>query len=66
MAKIQKVGLPALMVGVARAGSSVPRIIAGSPDMLQSLDFGPPLHILVVPADLHPVEAEYLERFATP
>jgi diphthine synthase len=66
MAEVQKVGLPSLLVGVARAGSSLPMVIAGSPDMLQSHDFGPPLHILAIPADLHPMEAEYLERFATP
>jgi diphthine synthase len=66
MAEMRHASLPALLVGVARAGSVLPVVIAGSPTLLRSIDFGPPLHILVVPADLHPVEAEYLERFAAP
>jgi diphthine synthase len=66
MAEKQHLRLPALLVGVARAGSARPVVIAGTPEVLQSTDFGPPLHVLLAPADLHPVEAEYLERFATP
>ncbi len=64
MAEGKHVRLPNLLVGVARAGSDSPTIRAGTPDRLRSIDFGPPLHILVVPADLHPMEAEYLEKFA--
>jgi diphthine synthase len=64
MAGIIKIALPPLMVGVARAGSTKPTVAAGSPAILRCVDFGLPLHILVVPADLHMVEAEYLERFA--
>ncbi len=37
---------------------------AGSADTLKSVDFGPPLHILIVPAELHDMERSYLERFA--
>lgn len=55
---------PALYVGVARAGAQDQRVRAGSGTVLKDADFGPPLHILVVPADLHPVEREYLEAFA--
>jgi diphthine synthase len=66
MAEMQHADLPTLMIGVARAGSPLPVVIAGSPALLRSADFGPPLHVLVVPADLHPVEAEYLETFGTP
>ena len=55
---------PALYVGVARAGSSDQRVIAGNGPVLKDADFGSPLHILVVPAGLHPVEQEYLEAFA--
>jgi diphthine synthase len=55
---------PDFLVGIARAGSPDAFIAAGSPGWLAGLDFGPPLHILVVPADLHPVEQEYLEAFA--
>jgi diphthine synthase len=60
-----RVGRPApgFLVGVARAGSPDAFVAAGSPDWLAAQDFGPPLHVLVVPAELHPVEQEYLEAF---
>ncbi|MCQ1538872.1 diphthine synthase [Methanocalculus taiwanensis] len=53
-----------LYVGIARAGSKNPIVYAGSADDLKFVDFGPPLHILIVPAALHMMEREYLERFA--
>ncbi|HZK29815.1 MAG TPA: diphthine synthase, partial [Methanoregula sp.] len=37
---------------------------AGSAQVVRSVDFGPPLHILVVPAELHEMERTYLEMFA--
>lgn len=55
---------PGLFVGIARAGSSSPLVIAGDAIKLKSSDFGEPLHILIVPASLHHIEKEYLERFA--
>ena len=55
---------PALYVGIARAGSESPVVAAGSGAKLKETLFGPPLHVLVVPADLHPMEREYLEIFA--
>ncbi|SAI87759.1 diphthine synthase [Methanoculleus bourgensis] len=55
---------PALYVGIARAGSESPVVAAGSGAKLKETQFGPPLHALVVPADLHPMEREYLEIFA--
>ncbi|QYZ79728.1 diphthine synthase [Methanofollis formosanus] len=51
-------------VGVARAGSAEPMVAAGTAGDLATVDFGGPLHILVVPADLHHMEREYLETFA--
>jgi diphthine synthase len=53
-----------LYVGVARAGSDRPVIAAGNADRMQSVDFGGPLHILIVPAGLHVMERAYLEMFA--
>ncbi|MGB4757087.1 MAG: diphthine synthase, partial [Candidatus Methanoculleus thermohydrogenotrophicum] len=50
--------------GIARAGSESPVVAAGSGAKLRETEFGPPLHVLVVPADLHPMEREYLEIFA--
>jgi diphthine synthase len=53
-----------LYVGIARAGSGNPVVRAGSAASLKSVDFGPPMHILIVPAELHDMEQSYLERFA--
>ena len=53
-----------LYVGIARAGSDEPVIIAGPSDKILNSDFGPPLHILIVPAELHEMEREYLKIFA--
>jgi diphthine synthase len=63
MAEESKIHIP-LYVGIARAGSEDPLVRAGSALDLQSMDFGPPLHILVVPAELHEMERSYLEMFA--
>ncbi len=53
-----------LYVGVARAGSENPVVRAGDAGRMRAADFGPPLHILVVPAELHDMEQRYLEVFA--
>jgi diphthine synthase len=53
-----------LYVGIARAGSDSPVVVAGDAGRLMNTDFGPPLHILIVPAGLHVMEQEYLEMFA--
>ena len=53
-----------LYVGIARAGSESPVVAAGTAETLKKSDFGPPLHILVIPASLHVMEREYLELFA--
>ncbi|HEC82041.1 MAG TPA: diphthine synthase [Thermoplasmatales archaeon] len=58
------VGDDTLMCGVARAGSDAPVVKAGSAKTLKTFDFGPPLHTLVVPGDLHFVEEEALRVFA--
>ncbi|MCK9630488.1 MAG: diphthine synthase [Methanoregula sp.] len=63
MAAERKAGIP-LYVGIARAGSPEPVVRAGTADAIRAVDFGPPLHILVIPAELHDMEREYLEVFA--
>ena len=50
-----------LGVVVARAGSPKPLVVADRLSALARRDFGGPLHLLVVPGDLHHVEAEALE-----
>jgi len=51
-------------VGIARAGSENPIIEAGPLDSLAEVDFGPPLHMLVIPGTLHDMEREALESLA--
>ncbi|PKG32937.1 diphthine synthase [Methanoregula sp.] len=63
MVDARKVKIP-LYVGIARAGSDLPVVRAGTAEKIRACDFGPPLHILIVPAELHDMEREYLEMFA--
>ncbi|MDH7606942.1 MAG: diphthine synthase [Candidatus Bathyarchaeota archaeon] len=53
-----------LAVGVARAGSSNPKVKAGSVRELLGYDFGGPPYSLVFPGKLHFMEAEALIAFA--
>ncbi len=53
-----------LAVGIARAGSPSPVVKADTLGKLKDYDFGPPLHVLVIPASLHFMEEEALKRFA--
>jgi diphthine synthase len=53
-----------LCIGIARAGSPCPCVRAGKIEALQSFDFGGPLHIMVIPAELHFLEEEALQVFA--
>lgn len=56
---------PEMYVGMARAGSDNPVVIAGDAEKLKSAYFGEPLHIIAVPAALHMMEKEYLIKFAS-
>lgn len=53
------------VVGVARVGSGSPEVCFGSLEEVRGHDFGPPLHVLVVPANLHEVEERTLEHVAS-
>jgi diphthine synthase len=58
-------GIPIpVYIGIARAGSPDPVVIAGNAEKLKNSDFGGPLHILTIPASLHQIEEEYLHIFA--
>ena len=63
MAQKKGVHIP-LYVGIARAGSASPVVRAGPADVIMAQDFGAPLHVLIVPGELHDMERQYLERFA--
>ena len=47
-------------MGFARLGSEDQIIVAGSMKQLLTVDFGAPLHCLVVVGETHPVEEEML------
>lgn len=49
-----------IVVGLARAGSDKPLVKGGTVQEVVEFDFGGPLHCLIVPGDLHFVEAEAL------
>ncbi len=51
-------------VVVARAGSDAPLVRANRLEQLAEADFGDPLHLLIVPGDLHEMEADALVTFA--
>jgi len=56
--------LDAVGVAVARAGSPNPVVAADRLDALADRSFGDPLHLLVVPGDLHVVERDALVELA--
>ena len=51
-------------VVVGRAGSPNPTVTAGPLEELATQEFGPPLHLLVIPGELHDMERQALETFA--
>ncbi|UWG47894.1 Diphthamide biosynthesis methyltransferase [Halanaeroarchaeum sp. HSR-CO] len=53
-----------LGVVVARAGSPDPFVGADRLETLAEFDFGEPLHLLVIPGDLHHIEADALRELA--
>ncbi|KAJ0024266.1 hypothetical protein Pint_09391 [Pistacia integerrima] len=50
-------------VGFARLGSEDQMIVAGTMRQLQKVDFGEPLHCLVIVGKTHPVEEEMLDFY---
>jgi diphthine synthase len=54
-----------LIVGIARVGSGHPIIKADYIYELKEYDFGDPLHVMIVPGDLHFIEREALVKFAS-
>ncbi|EKX37520.1 hypothetical protein GUITHDRAFT_158589 [Guillardia theta CCMP2712] len=50
-------------VGLARVGQETQCIASGPLEELKSFDFGPPLHSLIIPAEMHPLEIDMLRSF---
>lgn len=63
MATEKQIPIP-LYVGIARAGSDDGIVFAGTAEKIVAREFGLPLHILVIPGELHDMERHYLEMFA--
>lgn len=53
-----------IMIGVARIGAPDQLIRSGYGRDLVEEDFGAPLHSLVIPADIHECEREFLQQYA--
>lgn len=51
-----------LVVGLARVGQSDERVVFGPITELITVDFGAPLHSLVILGELHDMELEYLQK----
>ncbi|CAL8099178.1 unnamed protein product [Prunus armeniaca] len=52
-----------MCVGLARLGSEDQKIVSGTMKELQLIDFGAPLHCLVIVGKTHPVEEEMLDFY---
>mmetsp|Transcript_17169 Transcript_17169/g.25421 ORF Transcript_17169/g.25421 Transcript_17169/m.25421 type:complete len:275 (+) Transcript_17169:40-864(+) len=53
-----------LVVGLARVGQPSQKIISGKIKDMIGIDFGPPLHSLIIVGNTHPLEREALEMFS--
>ncbi|CAI9605991.1 unnamed protein product [Staurois parvus] len=53
-----------ICVGLARVGASDQHIAAGTLQQLSTVDFGAPLHSLVISGCMHPLELDMLRLFA--
>ncbi|EIE20837.1 Diphthine synthase [Coccomyxa subellipsoidea C-169] len=58
-------GPDTLCVGVARIGSDTQQIVAGTMSELAGVDFGPPLHSLIIAGETHVIEQEILAQYRT-
>ena len=53
-----------IFIGMARIGSKTQQVVAGTMEELMKIDFGEPLHSLIVAGDIHECEAEHTRLFA--
>jgi len=58
-------GKDSLAIGISRLGSSDQNFAVGTLEELSRLDFGPPLHSLVLIGNrIHDMEIDYIKEFA--
>lgn len=55
-----------ICIGLARVGNSDQKIVKTTLVEARNVDMGPPLHSLVIPGDMHPLEEEMIDLFARP
>jgi len=53
-----------LCIGLARVGSSTQKIVRTSLGEATKVDLGPPLHSLIIPGQMHPLEEEIVNLFS--
>ena len=53
-----------LCVGLARVGAETQAICTSTLESMTSVDLGGPLHSLVIPGHMHPLELDMLKQFA--
>ena len=63
-ALLNDAGLGRVAVVIGQAGSDDPTVSGGRLATLRSQSFGDPLHLLVVPGDVHPMEEDALRTLA--
>jgi diphthine synthase len=61
--KLMEIGEDCMGIVIARAGSQKPHVVTGRLKELMKMDFGEPLHLMIIPGDLHHMEMEALESF---
>eukprot|EP01006_Ploeotia_vitrea_P030758 TRINITY_DN63099_c0_g1_i3.p1 TRINITY_DN63099_c0_g1~~TRINITY_DN63099_c0_g1_i3.p1 ORF type:complete len:129 (+),score=60.37 TRINITY_DN63099_c0_g1_i3:327-713(+) len=62
--KLEVLNRDTQVVGLARVGQSGQRIVAGPVGKLLEIDFGPPLHSLVIPGETHFLEQDMLKFYS--
>jgi len=62
--RLIEAGETGLAVVVGQAGSDDPTVVADRLAALREQSFGPPLHLLVIPGELHPIERDALQSLA--
>ena len=61
--RLMVIGEDEMGIVVARAGSQNPHVVTDKLKELAKMDFGNPLHLMIIPGDLHHMEMEALESF---
>lgn len=51
-------------MGLARVGAEDQRIVVATLEQMTTVDVGGPLHSLVIPGHMHPLEKDMLRLFA--